>query len=273
MKILSLLSLYSIVNLGFVVNNKTFLTPSNSKANLLAKYSLVYKPDSNSQEKKTEYVNLTINGNYSKFETVGNFLRDSLSKAAQPTGSDIQAYVDKVAALPRTNFKFFIIKDYQRKSTALYQRVGSTLYVVKQPLESFKWEIKPETTTLYGYACQRAITRFGGREYAAWFTREVPVSDGPYKFCGLPGLILEVKDEKENYAFKIVSLKKPGAPLVTEAPAPAASPTTMALLRKGQLNFDLSMPQKMAGMGNSTDAEKVRLYKERLLKFNNHLEK
>lgn len=50
---------------------------------------------------------------------------------------------------------------------------------------------------------QKATARYGGRNWIAWFTEEIPISEGPYKFNGLPGLIFEIYDDKENYKFTL----------------------------------------------------------------------
>jgi GLPGLI family protein len=42
--------------------------------------------------------------------------------------------------------------------------------------------------------CKRAIGEFRGRTYEVWFSEEIPVSFGPWKLWGLPGLIVEVQD-------------------------------------------------------------------------------
>jgi hypothetical protein len=55
---------------------------------------------------------------------------------------------------------------------------------------------------------QKATTDFGGRKWVAWFTNEIQFQDGPYKFHGLPGLILNIEDEKGDHVFRFVELKK-----------------------------------------------------------------
>ena len=55
---------------------------------------------------------------------------------------------------------------------------------------------------------QRAETEYGGRKWIAWFTTEIPFQDGPYVFQGLPGLILEIKDENNNFLFTLTQIKK-----------------------------------------------------------------
>ena len=57
-----------------------------------------------------------------------------------------------------------------------------------------------------GYPCQKATATFRGRDYEAWFTPEIPVNDGPWKFFGLPGLILKVTDAENIFSFVCVGL-------------------------------------------------------------------
>ncbi|TLX23432.1 GLPGLI family protein [Chryseobacterium indologenes] len=70
------------------------------------------------------------------------------------------------------------------------------------------WRILPDKQKIGGYSAQKATTNFGGREWVAWFTPEIPFQDGPYKFYGLPGLILKVSDKTNSHSFEIVSVEK-----------------------------------------------------------------
>lgn len=45
------------------------------------------------------------------------------------------------------------------------------------------------------YLCYKATAIFRGSNIVAYFTKEIPYPTGPYKFGGLPGLILEVYEE------------------------------------------------------------------------------
>ncbi|MDR3219087.1 MAG: GLPGLI family protein [Dysgonamonadaceae bacterium] len=80
-------------------------------------------------------------------------------------------------------------------------------YKCADAVGSFNWEISPDTATVFDYSCQKATTRFRGRNYEAWFTSEVPINDGPWKFYGLPGLIVKIKDSQGLIDFECVGLQ------------------------------------------------------------------
>ena len=64
-----------------------------------------------------------------------------------------------------------------------------------------------ETQTILGHKCQRATCRFRGRDFVAWFAPDIPVRCGPWKFQGLPGLILKVYDTDGLYSFEAVGIE------------------------------------------------------------------
>lgn len=58
-----------------------------------------------------------------------------------------------------------------------------------------------------GYICTKAIARFRGRNYIAWFTPQIPLPYGPWKLIGLPGLILKVYTADRKIFFSAQKLK------------------------------------------------------------------
>jgi GLPGLI family protein len=75
-------------------------------------------------------------------------------------------------------------------------------------MEPLKWTILGDTMKISGYNCQNATTNFRGRLYIAWFTPELPWNEGPYKFRGLPGLIIKIEDTKENFIFECIEIQR-----------------------------------------------------------------
>ncbi|MBD5346257.1 MAG: GLPGLI family protein [Bacteroides sp.] len=74
--------------------------------------------------------------------------------------------------------------------------------------EKPEWEISDESKEIIGYQCFKATTDYRGRRWTAWFAPEIPVQDGPWKLCGLPGLILEAYDTDKNYHFEADGLQQ-----------------------------------------------------------------
>jgi len=77
-------------------------------------------------------------------------------------------------------------------------------------LNEVDWEITEDYKNILGYECQKATTTFTARngkttEIVAWFTTEIPISSGPYRYAGLPGLILEITNpfKRKIYAKEI----------------------------------------------------------------------
>lgn len=91
---------------------------------------------------------------------------------------------------------------YYNKNHRLYfsEVWDETILIVQEDDFDWNWELHAETKEISGFTCQKATIKFRGRNYTAWFTTDIPVQFGPWKFQGLPGLILEVYDE-DRYLF------------------------------------------------------------------------
>lgn len=82
-------------------------------------------------------------------------------------------------------------------------------FVYTEPADVFNWELQEDTTTIQGFLCQKATCDFGGRTWEAWFSSDLPFSSGPYKFRGLPGLIISISDTKGHWKFIINEIERP----------------------------------------------------------------
>ena len=76
-----------------------------------------------------------------------------------------------------------------------------------------EWTIHDDTMLLIGQRCQKATCYFRGRKYEAWFTMDIPISKGPWKFGGLPGLILKITDDKYLYSFECIRIEQFTSPI------------------------------------------------------------
>lgn len=99
------------------------------------------------------------------------------------------------------------------------------------PLE---WEILEQTKEFMGFSVQAATADFAGRNYTAWFTTEIPISDGPHVFYGLPGLIVDVYDTKRYFRFQLEAIEK----VEQNRKLPSFKNTTLSEYKKIQANYD-----------------------------------
>lgn len=104
---------------------------------------------------------------------------------------------------PKAYYKDFKSKYILSHSDISYQREA----VLKDSLNMFSWEVTNKSKEILGYQCLEAKTHFRGRDYTAYYSPELPISDGPWKFNGLPGLILEVKSEDGRVHYEAVKLE------------------------------------------------------------------
>lgn len=111
-----------------------------------------------------------------------------------------------------------ILKDLTKNELTEYCRMPEALRsydcYYTEPTPKQNWQIGNETKTIVGYQCQKATCSFRGRNYTAWFAVDIPLSYGPWKFCGLPGLILKVQDDAKEYVFECVGIEQQKCPII-----------------------------------------------------------
>jgi len=105
-----------------------------------------------------------------------------------------------------------IFKNYPDSRMTVTDQAGGFIlggnYKYEEYTPSIQWKIENDTTTILTYSCQKATTTFRGRKYTAWFAHEIPSNNGPWKFGGLPGLILKIYEESHSYMFECVGIKQ-----------------------------------------------------------------
>lgn len=122
-----------------------------------------------------------------------------------------QAYGAMAAALeesghgsevPNRSVSMYIFKDFEKQMQTVYDDYSDQFAKYNEPFGEMQWEILSDSTiTLFDYECIMARTSYHGRDWTAWFAPEIPVQDGPWKFAGLPGLILKVSESTGMHSF------------------------------------------------------------------------
>ena len=167
-------------------------------------YQVAMKPDAeNKTDIKTENAYLDISPEKSVFYSENRIKRDSImQKAFQGGGGRATINRDQMEGL-RTNINYSVEKDKTNQKTYFKDRIGRDIYSYEED-RPLNWKIESETRKIGEYKVQKAQTDFGGRKWTAWFTTDLPYQDGPYKFGGLPGLIVKVEDDQGDYSFDLM---------------------------------------------------------------------
>jgi GLPGLI family protein len=170
-------------------------------------YELTYRPSKDSAKLEKEMTVLDIDQNKSLYQSYKNIQIDSIAsvliKEASKTGfPDFKRIGNR-----RTQFTHQISKSYPIREVLYKDRISMDYYSYRENPEMV-WKISDEKQKIGTYNAQKAIADFGGRKWIAWFTTEIPFPDGPYKFYGLPGLIVKVGDEEGNYSWELKGNRK-----------------------------------------------------------------
>jgi len=102
----------------------------------------------------------------------------------------------------------FILKNFTNKSIIYNQPILTSLKFIKEKLPLQVWSLKDETKKIKSLLCKKAVTTYRGRTYTAWYTEEIPVIGGPWKFDGLPGLILEASSNDGVLKIEATKIEK-----------------------------------------------------------------
>ncbi|AZA73145.1 GLPGLI family protein [Chryseobacterium indoltheticum] len=171
-------------------------------------YEYSYKMDSlNKENVEKEMMNLDITKEGSNFYSALLLTKDSLFTAEVEKGKASQSVVIDMRKIKQAKVNFRVSKAYPGLETVYHSSINATNIAVKEQ-NKINWAIFPDTKSIEGFKVQKATTTFGGRNWIAWFTNDIQIQDGPYKFCGLPGLILNIEDEKGDHIFNLKGSQK-----------------------------------------------------------------
>lgn len=163
-------------------------------------YRMNFKADSTINNKTNDILALYIGDNISIFQNEKKYQIDSII-ASQP-------YFQNTSSKPLFKVNHVIFKDNDKSEITFSEVIENVRFGYKEKNTLMKWKITSEKKNILMYECYKAETNFGGCRFIAWYTRDIPINDGPYKFSGLPGLILEVYDDKDNFHYELLAILK-----------------------------------------------------------------
>ena len=188
--------------------------PMIDRAYMKCLYRYVYTFDTLKNELRDDLLILQIGKEVSKCYSYYTFQCDSLQRT--PDGAKVWSELFRRATekdgiygdFPHVRMSTYVYKNYPTGQMTITDRISSQSYRYVDSLHAQTWTMGDSTRQVLGYTCQQATADFRGRRWTAWFTTDIPVSDGPWKLGGLPGLILEAYDEGQQHVFTAVGLER-----------------------------------------------------------------
>lgn len=176
-------------------------------AKIVATYNQKSQPDSTNPSLvgNTKFL-LFIGDNISNFLSSPVYTNDTATRRFSSVEQLSQYF--NAPSIPKTSYSYIILKKYPKGKITFIQHIPSETYKFEEDINLFEWKLTGDTSTVCGYKVQKATCEYGGRSWIAWFSPEIPYSDGPYKFNGLPGLIVKVYDTRNHYEFELQSINK-----------------------------------------------------------------
>ena len=155
----------------------------------------------------------------SKFEL--NFGDDQSMYKLQEVEPDITENTDHGNIVMRfggANSEYY--KNFATQRQVEKRELADKDYIIEDSLRHINWKLLDESKTILGYHCKKASGKTErGSDVEAWYTEEIPVSSGPETFNGLPGMILQVDINKEEFVITAVSVDKSADKKELKAPA------------------------------------------------------
>ena len=191
-----LVNFFLIVGIVTFAQNKRFI------------YEYKFIPYStNVDDVKTEMMFLDTTKDGSKYYSYTVFNSDSIMKVDLEKQLAATGSINVKSDMRKGDVRYSVTKTYPDYKINLHRRLGMDAYNISDD-RKINWKISSEKEKIGEWNAQKAEADFAGRKWIAWFSTEIPIQDGPYKFCNLPGLILKIEDSKQNHIYEIKAITK-----------------------------------------------------------------
>lgn len=163
---------------------------------------------------KTSYRILISGDKFSKYMDYNSYRKDSTFNTMDKSKITNNEF-DKIDNKYYPSEPDFVLRNKEDGGLTVYDRIFIDNYKYTEPQPEFSWQLFDDTKTVCGNVCHKAVCDFRGRNWTVWYS-DIPVSEGPWKFCGLPGLILEAEDSTKEISFTAISIRNTTGPLTEE---------------------------------------------------------
>ncbi|MDY0930475.1 GLPGLI family protein [Chryseobacterium sp. CFBP8996] len=152
-------------------------------------------------EVNSELMYLDVAKKGSKFYSQKKNIADSIHQ------DRVQKKMRDFTGIDYGSVPYVVEKSYPDFKIDFFNNLDMNKYKVSDN-RSMNWKILPEKDKIGEFNAQKASLYFAGRIWTAWFVSDIPIQDGPYKFHGLPGLIIKIEDKTKSHSFVLKEIKK-----------------------------------------------------------------
>lgn len=206
MKKLVFLALMSVGFSSYAQSNTETKIPANRFF-----YQLTIKPKKDSAKLEKVMTVLDITDKKSLYQDYTMLAQDSIIKVKVEEMQKTNVFKDMSKDIVMPKFAYKVAKSYPEMNIQYSEGMMNGMSPVQLAYKEnpqFNWKITGEKQKIGEYNTQKATATFGGRNWTAWFSNDITLQDGPYKFHGLPGLIVKVEDTDKNYSWELKGNKK-----------------------------------------------------------------
>lgn len=174
-----------------------------------AYYQFTYKPNKTDTLKEKILQVLIFSSEKSTFQSYRNLQRDSLFAISLANKNKSGEFLNNDENFSTSMRNQYVISTDLREKNIVFKEILADQYLSSYEEKiDFDWRVTKEKELINNILCQKALTEYGGRSWSAWFSTEYNFNFGPYKFFGLPGLIIKLYDSEENFVWELNGLKK-----------------------------------------------------------------
>lgn len=216
---------------------------------------------------------LLANRTYSKFFSPRTEFNDSL--CSTPAGKKIwnkmmdegvKKHIETGddSGIPYSKGSLYVFKSSGDSTVTVYDKAGMLEYgYYSEPLAEMYWTVSDSTKTILGYECVMAETDYHGRHWTVWFTPDIPLQDGPWKLCGLPGLILEAGENSGQHKFIATGIESSDQEIYPIYSPKKYDKMSRKDMLKGERQYLTNgAPLVNAFIGNTPSGEKIEIKNE-----------
>ena len=181
------------------------------EAYLKCQYDYTYVVDTLSGKTAKDWLVLQIGENLSKCYSYYSMQVDSIFASPDRDvilRQQINAAIGSKTEWPHKRMKAYVYKNYPQGKMTITDGLLMQDYIYEDTLYAQNWVIQDSSKLMLGHECQKAVCQYRGHCWTAWFAMDIPITDGPWKLCGLPGLIMEATSEDNSHAFKLLGMEK-----------------------------------------------------------------